>query len=168
MGIGSVIIRKLVRDPKVIRIKQHYDRFGELFDGLLFITSVTKFHCLIPYIQKLLFTIMLVFVKDCTVQIPLLIIVKLGFYALSANIIPVYYIELFIRVPLGVNRIGRSLRLEPDDSNGHVVCLLGPGNSQIRQDERRVGSVEHSASDHGYSDTLGALRLHHYRSNAAP
>ncbi|CAD8154480.1 unnamed protein product [Paramecium octaurelia] len=91
-----LIILKLIRNPHIIRVKQVYDYFGEFFDGLLFTTPYTKFFALVPYLQKIVIAISLVALTVYP-QIGILVLVRLGFYSLSANVIPIYYIELFIR-----------------------------------------------------------------------
>lgn len=48
--LAAMIQRKLIINPRVIRIKEYYDHFGALFDGLLFTTSTTKFYALVIYI----------------------------------------------------------------------------------------------------------------------
>ncbi|CAD8079606.1 unnamed protein product [Paramecium sonneborni] len=96
MVLIVLIIQKLIRNPHIIRVKQVYDYFGEFFDGLLFTTPYTKFFALVPYLQKIIIAIALVFLTVYP-QIGLLVLIRLGFYSLSANVIPIYYIELFVR-----------------------------------------------------------------------
>jgi uncharacterized membrane protein YagU involved in acid resistance len=46
----TLVFVKLVRNPHLSRVRSVYEYFGELFDGLLFTTSYTKFFTLVPYI----------------------------------------------------------------------------------------------------------------------